>query len=99
MAAYKGRIELSQGQLRLLRELSEMDKPLVFTQFGSPYLLSFVPELPVYILTYEYYPEAERAALRAILGESSFEGRLPVSLPAGYGVGHGLTAERAGDGN
>ena len=99
VAAYRGTIELTEWQLELLRELSTLEKPFVFTLYGSPYLLSFVPELPTYILTYEYYPEAERAAVRAILGEIPFRGRLPISLPAGddapgpYPIGHGLKTQ------
>lgn len=91
IAAYKGSIDLTEEQLALLRALSKSEKPFVFTLFGSPYVLSFVPELPTYILTYEYYPEAERAALRAILGEIPFTGKLPISLPGAYPIGHGLT--------
>jgi beta-N-acetylhexosaminidase len=90
VAAYKGSIDLTEEQLDLLRSLSRSEKPFVFTLFGSPYVLSFVPELPTYILTYEYYPEAERAALRAILGDIPFSGKLPISLPGAYPIGHGL---------
>lgn len=93
VAAYKGSIDLTQGQLDLLQYLSKLDKPFVFTLFGSPYLLSFVPELPSYILTYEYYPEAERAAVRAVFGEIPFTGKLPISLPDAYAIGHGLRTE------
>ncbi len=91
VAAYKGSIDLTEEQLDLLRALSKSEKPFVFTLFGSPYMFSFVPELPTCILTYEYYPEAERAALRAILGEIPFTGKLPISLPGAYPIGHGLT--------
>lgn len=91
VAAYKGSVDLSQWQIELLKSLSRSDTPLVFTLFGSPYLLSFVPELPTYILTYEYYPEAERAAVRAILGDIPFTGKLPITLPGAYPIGHGLT--------
>lgn len=93
VAAYKGSIDLSEAQLDLLRFLARQKQSLVFALFGSPYVLSFVPELPSYILTYEYYPEAERAAVRAILGEIPFTGRLPISLPGFHPIGHGLTGE------
>ncbi|MGH8631414.1 MAG: glycoside hydrolase family 3 N-terminal domain-containing protein, partial [Burkholderiales bacterium] len=79
VAAYKGSIDLSQWQLELLRDLSKLDKPLIFTLFGSPYLLSFVPELPAYALAFEDYPEAERAMVRAVFGEIPFTGHLPIS--------------------
>jgi beta-N-acetylhexosaminidase len=95
VAAFKGSIDLNQWQLDLLKYLSRANKPFVFTLFGSPYLLSFVPELPTYILTYEYYPEAERAAVRAIMGEIPFVGKLPISLPGAYAIGDGLATQVA----
>ena len=91
VAAYKGTIDLSQEQLRFLRDLSAMQKPFVFALFGSPYLLHHVPELPSYILTYDVNPGSEMSAIRAITGEIPFRGKLPISLPGLYAVGHGLT--------
>jgi beta-N-acetylhexosaminidase len=95
VAAYKGSIDLSEGEINLLKGLSAMSKPFAFTVYGSPYVLSFVPELPNYILTYEYYPAAEEAALKAILGEIEFKGHLPIELPGLYPIGHGLTRTSA----
>jgi beta-N-acetylhexosaminidase len=88
VAAYKGSIDLSAGEIELLKNLSNLKKPFAFVLYGSPYLLSFVPELPTYVLTYEYYPGAEAAALKAIVGEISFRGRLPVELPGMYPMGY-----------
>jgi beta-N-acetylhexosaminidase len=88
VAAYKGSVDLSPGQVDLLKHLSSLQKPFGFVLFGSPYLISFVPELPTYVLAYEYYPGAEEAALRAILGEIEFAGRLPIDLPGFYKIGH-----------
>jgi beta-N-acetylhexosaminidase len=79
---------MSEGEISLLKQLSASEKPFAFVLYGSPYLLSFVPELPSYILTYEYYPAAEEAALKAVLGEIEFKGRLPVELPGFYPIGH-----------
>jgi beta-N-acetylhexosaminidase len=91
VAAYKGSIDLTDSQQAFLRQLSRREKPFVFTLFGSPYLLTHVPELPTYILTYDTHPAAELAAVRAIAGEIPFKGKLPISLPGFYEVGHGLT--------
>jgi beta-N-acetylhexosaminidase len=88
VAAYKGSIDLSEGEINLLKAFSAMDKPFVFVVYGSPYMLTFVPELPNYILTYEYYPAAEEAALKAVFGEIEFKGRLPIELPGLYPIGH-----------
>jgi beta-N-acetylhexosaminidase len=87
-AAYKGTIDLSEGQVDLLKGLSASEKPFAFVLYGSPYLISFVPELPSYILAYEYYPAAEEAALKAVLGEAEFKGKLPVELPGFYPIGY-----------
>ena len=91
VAAYKGSIDLTPEQMRLLRELSDLQKPFVFVLFGSPYLLHHVPQLPSYMLTYDIHPGAEMAAVKALMGEMPIQGKLPISLPGLYPVGHGLT--------
>jgi beta-N-acetylhexosaminidase len=92
VSAFKGSIDLTEGEIELLKQLSASGRPFVLVLYGSPYLISAVPELPTYILTYEYYPEAEIASLRAVLGEIPFRGKLPIELPGFYGIGHSLTA-------
>ncbi|MEK6300481.1 MAG: glycoside hydrolase family 3 N-terminal domain-containing protein [Acidobacteriota bacterium] len=87
VAAYKGSVDLNEGQINLLKHLSALEKPFVFVLYGSPYVFLFVPELPTYVLTYEYYPAAEEAALKAVLGEIEFKGKLPVELPGFYKIG------------
>ncbi len=90
VAAYKGSIDLTAEQLRFLRDLSAVQKPFVFALFGSPYVLQHIPELPSYILTYDTNPGSELSAIKAITGEIPFRGKLPISLPGLYPVGHGL---------
>ena len=91
VAAYKGSIHLAPAQMTLLRDLSAMKKPFVFTVFGSPYVLTHMPDLPSYVVAYDTYPGAELAAIRAITGEIPFQGKLPISLPGLHPIGHGLT--------
>ena len=91
VAAYKGSIDLTPDQTKLLRDLAQMKKPFVVISFGSPYLLHHLQELPAYVLTYDTYPGAEMAAVKALAGEIPFQGKLPISLPGLYPVGHGLT--------
>lgn len=92
VASYKGSIDLDTDQTALLRHLVSLGKPLVFTAFGSPFVLSAVPELPAYAVTYDISGTAERAAIRAITGEIPFQGRLPIVLGE-YPIGHGIGAE------
>jgi beta-N-acetylhexosaminidase len=88
----KGSIDLAPTQIELLKGLSKIDKPFAFALFGSPYLLSFVPELPSYVLTYDDHPGAELSAAKAIMGEIPFRGKLPISLPDFYPIGHGIVS-------
>ena len=94
VAAYKGSIDLNRDEIALIRDLAAMKKPFVFTVFGSPYVLSFLPDVPSYIVTYDTSPLAEMAAVRAITGEIPFKGKLPISLPGLYPIGYGLNSQR-----
>jgi beta-N-acetylhexosaminidase len=96
IAAYKGSIDLNPDQMKLLRDLVAMKKPLVFTAFGSPFVLTHIPELPAYIVTYDISGTAETAAVKAITGEIPFQGRLPINLPGLYTIGHGVTTTSTG---
>jgi len=89
-AANQGDFGLSPGEMQLLETISQGRNPAAFVLFGSPYLLPLVSQLPTYIVAYDDYPGAELAAVKAILGEISFRGKLPVSLPDLYSVGHGI---------
>ncbi len=93
VSSYKGSIDMSEAEINLLKHLSAVDKPMAFVLYGSPYLISFVPDIPSYVLAYEYYPAAEEAALKAVLGEIEFKGRLPVELPGFYPIGHSHTRQ------
>lgn len=95
VSAFKGSIDLSEGQINLLRHFSGLENPFVFVLYGSPYIIAFVPELPTYVLTYEYYPAAEEAALKGVLGEIEFKGKLPVELPGFYKIGDSVTRTRS----
>ena len=89
-----GRLDLGAELVRLLRDLARATdrsgQPFVTTFFGNPYTASFVPELPATLLTYDFYDQAERAAVRAIAGEAAIGGRLPITLSSQFKAGHGL---------
>lgn len=91
VAAYKGSINLNADQTKLVRELAVMTKPVVFTAFGSPFVLQDIPELPAYAVTYDVSATAELAAIKAITGEITYKGRLPINMPGLYKIGHGIT--------
>lgn len=94
IAAYKGSIDLKEAQTSLLRDLIALKKPMVYTSFGSPYVLTHVADLPSYVVAYDTSQTAELAAVRALTGEIDYRGKLPISLPGLYPIGHGLTIRR-----
>jgi hypothetical protein len=89
-----GRLDLGPELVRLLRDLARITErsnvAFVTTFFGNPYTASFVSELPAMLLTYDFYDSAERAAVRAIVGEAAIGGRLPITLSPQLRAGHGL---------
>jgi beta-N-acetylhexosaminidase len=94
VGGYSGRMGLSPAQVTLLEQLAaDASKPLVAVAFGSPYVGDFAPKLPAVLLTYELGDAPEAAAARALCGEASIGGKLPVTLPGLFPAGHGL--ERA----
>lgn len=92
VAGPSDQLSLAPAQVALLEELAgRRSRPLVTVVFGNPYAAAaLVPRLPAVLLTYEYTDVAERAAARAILGEAPISGKLPITLPGLFSVGHGL---------
>ena len=91
IASFSGRMDLSQPQIALLDSVAAQNKPFVTVCFGNPYTATFLPKLPAVLLGYEFSDFTERAAAKALAGEIRIGGRLPVSLPGMFPVGHGLT--------
>jgi beta-N-acetylhexosaminidase len=89
-----GRLDLGPELVRLLRDLARSTErtslPFITTFFGNPYTASFVPELPAMLLTYDFYDQTERAAVRAIAGEAAIGGKLPITLSPQLKAGYGL---------
>ena len=91
IASFSGRMDLSQPQIALLDSIAAQDKPFVAVCFGNPYTATFLPKLPAVLLGYEFSDFTERAAARGLMGEIPIGGKLPISLPGMFPVGHGLT--------
>lgn len=90
-----GRQDLAPGVVRLLQDLGRdavrRQQPMAAVFFGSPYAAASVPDVPAQILTYDLSDVAEESAVRALAGEVSMAGRLPVAIPGLFPAGHGLT--------
>jgi beta-N-acetylhexosaminidase len=49
------------------------------------------------LLTYDFSDHAEQSAVKALAGEIPIGGKLPISLPGLFSLGHGLTRGRGGN--
>ncbi|MDX1919226.1 MAG: glycoside hydrolase family 3 N-terminal domain-containing protein [Candidatus Caenarcaniphilales bacterium] len=93
VSAFKGSIDFSENQIKLLKELSAANENNIFVMFGNPYVIAFITEFSSYVLAYECYPGAETAAAKAITGEVPFKGKLPVEIDGFYKLGHYVKAK------
>jgi beta-N-acetylhexosaminidase len=89
-----GRMDLAAPTAKLLNDIARATntsgKPMITTIFGNPYVAMFMPDLPAVLLTYDFYDQAEAAAVRAIAGEAPISGKLPITMPGMYEVGAGI---------
>ncbi|HUU37509.1 MAG TPA: glycoside hydrolase family 3 N-terminal domain-containing protein [Candidatus Desulfaltia sp.] len=90
----KGSVDLLPNHIDLVRELTWAGKKTVVISFGSPYFLLHFPEVSAYACLYRNTVPAQEAAARAVFGEIDIEGRLPVSIPGLFPIGHGLTFKK-----
>lgn len=63
---------------------------LILISFGSPYVLSAVPEAGTYVAAWGDREVSQTAAARALAGAAAVGGRLPVSIPGLHEAGEGL---------
>jgi beta-N-acetylhexosaminidase len=81
---------------RFVEESGE-GKPTVVISLGNPYLLTSFSGVGTYLLAWGPHEVSQRAAVRALVGESTISGRLPISLPPLHRIGEGLRREAVPD--
>ena len=89
-----GRLDLAPHVIRFLQDVSRTserdNRPFVATFFGNPYTPMFVQDIPAMLLTYDFSDYAETSMVKAIAGEIPIAGKLPITLPGLFPLGHGL---------
>ena len=81
----------SPWQVDLVRRAHEAHGDrLVVVATGTPYDLADLPPVSTYVATYGREPGLLMAAARMLLGAAPPRGRLPVTIPGRYPVGHGI---------
>lgn len=90
VAANRGSVALEGGLNSFMKKLARGTVPVALISLGNPYLLRDFPELGSYAATFSTSTTSESAAAKAILGEISITGKLPVSIPGLARIGQGL---------
>ena len=75
----------------LLTAIASRGTPTVVISFGSPYVMSVLPDPWTYLIAWGGAPASQRAAADALLGRVPVDGRLPITLPPVHRLGHGLS--------
>jgi beta-N-acetylhexosaminidase len=78
-------------QAALIRALLATGVPLVAVGLRLPYDLAAYPMAPTFLCTYGILEPSMEVLAAALWGEAPITGRLPVSVPAIYARGHGMT--------
>jgi len=96
VSAGKGSVDLEPRHVELIKKLTVLENgpAVVVVSFGSPYFLRHFPEVDAYVCMYRNTPETQAIAARALAGEMDVSGKLPVSIPGLYPIGHGLELKK-----
>jgi len=95
--SYRGDITLDEKFIKLIDEISILEKPIIVVSIGNPYIIEDLPNIPFYLCTYGNAKVSQIAAANALLGKTPIDGVLPVSmLDSGFFIGDGFTKESAG---
>lgn len=90
MSQYASRnFGLTASTIGLIKQLSTRQQTLVCL-FGSPYALSFFPNLKSVIVAFDEENNTQSIAAQGIMGAFSFKGTLPVSAGDQYIAGRGI---------
>ncbi|MGD1010611.1 MAG: glycoside hydrolase family 3 N-terminal domain-containing protein [Candidatus Aminicenantales bacterium] len=95
LTSSKGSVDLEPKHAALVQKLAAAGGPaVVAVSFGSPYFLQHFPGVAAYVCVYRNTPETQQIAARALFGEMDINGKLPVSLPGLYPIGHGIPLKK-----
>lgn len=92
---WKGTLGLPDQVARLVDRLA--GRGAVVVSFGDPYLIRQLPHTRYYLLAWSETDLAQRAAARALAGETGITGRLPVPLTPRYALGDGVDVPALAD--
>lgn len=77
------------GQAALVNAVLAGGKPAIVVALRMPYDLAVFSHAPTYLCSYSILPPSMNALAKVLFGKQPARGRLPVSIPALYPLGHG----------
>jgi beta-N-acetylhexosaminidase len=83
------------GQAALVQALRDSGTPVVAVALRLPYDLAAYPAAPTYLCTYSLLESSMEALSDVLWGARPVGGRLPVSIPDLYPLGHGVMVDMA----
>ena len=94
--AYQGTVDMSDENKSFIDKVLKLKSPSILISFGNPYLLSVFPKAKTYLCAYGDPPVSQQAMFKAVAGEISIGGKLPVTIPnTKFKLGDGLTIRPA----
>lgn len=91
VADRKGHVGFPDDLPALVNRLTDVGKPTVVAAFGSPYLIERFPNARTLLAAFSANSVAQKAAARALFGETAIGGKVPVTVPGVVERGTGLT--------
>ncbi len=95
VGANRGSVGLTGELPHAMETIAATGKPVALVSLGNPYLLRNFPNVAAYLATFSTVPVSELAAVKAILGEISIRGHLPVTIPGLARYGEGIQVQSA----
>ena len=90
VADRKGNVGFPDDQRAFVNQMLANGKPCVVLAFGSPYLISTFPGAKSWIGEFSTNDVSQRAAVRALFGQTAITGRIPVTVPDTVKRGDGM---------
>src|SRR5260370_38974531 len=77
----KGNVDVPAEQAALAEQLFKTGKPVITVALGSPYLVERFPQAETWLAAFGISDVAQISAARAVFGQISVRGHLPVTIP------------------
>jgi beta-N-acetylhexosaminidase len=90
VADRKGNVGFPDDQRAFVNQMLAGGKPSVVLAFGSPYLVGSFPAAKTWLGEFSTNDVSQRAAVRALFGQVTLDGHIPVTVPGSVRRGDGL---------